>query len=239
MLLKDYYCKQTFQPTFVSILINPFYLIRMELYKSIKILAPELLGTMMDFGCGRKPYKDLCINVRNYIGVDIHNEGHSHDKEDIDIYYDGRHLPFKDEYFDSVFCSEVLEHVFNVPEALCEIFRVMKPGGKLLLTIPFAWIEHEIPNDFGRYTSYGIKNIIEKHGFEIEKFNKTGDFFKAVSQLRILYVHELLYTKNKYFNLLLNIVFIAPLTLWALIISALLPKRYTLYFNNVILAHKR
>lgn len=239
MASHNFYHKLQFQPNALSILINPFYLIRRGLFREIRSLAPALYGTLLDFGCGQKPYKNLCVNATQYIGVDFQNEGHSHEKEDIDIYYDGHHLPFNNEYFDSVFCSEVLEHVFNLDEVLNEIHRVMKPGGKMLLTVPFAWDEHEAPNDFGRYTSYGIKDIMERHGFEIEQFQKTGNFIKVINQLRILYVHYLLYSKNKYINLLINVIFIAPLTVWALFVSAVLPKRYTLYFNNVILARKR
>jgi SAM-dependent methyltransferase len=239
MSLNSFYRKQLYQPVLLSIFINPFYLVRKELYKGVRTLAPELHGIMMDFGCGLKPYKNLFTNIKRYVGIDIKNEGHSHEKEDIDVYYDGHCIPFENEYFDSVFSSEVLEHVFNLSEILQEINRVMKQGGNLLLTVPFSWDEHEIPNDFGRYTSYGIKYILEQHGFEIDRIRKIGHFNEVIGQLRILYLHNLIYTKNKYMNLILNLIFIWPFTMWTLIVSTLLPKKYSFYFGNVILAHKR
>ena len=239
MSLQSFYRRQLFQPTFLSIFINPFYLIRKELYRNLIKLAPELRGVMMDFGCGLKPYKNLFINIDQYIGVDFKSEGHLHEKEDIDVYYDGRHIPFTNGYFDSVLCSEVLEHVFNLNEILQEINRVMKPGAKFLITVPFSWDEHEIPNDFGRYTSYGIKYILEQHGFEIDKSVKIGNFIAVIGQLRIMYLHHLIYTKNKFANLILNLLFIWPFTVWTLIVSLFLPKQYSLYYGNVVLAHKR
>ena len=98
----------------------------------------------MDFGCGTKPYRTF-FQVEEYVGVDFENPGHPHDNEQIDIFYDGKNIPLPDGYFDSVLSSEVFEHVFNIDEVLAEINRVMKSDGKLLITCPFAWNEHEVP----------------------------------------------------------------------------------------------
>ncbi|MBK8311763.1 MAG: class I SAM-dependent methyltransferase [Chitinophagaceae bacterium] len=109
-------------------------------------------------GCGSKPYKSL-FNVNEYVGVDYHGQGHSHENEQIDVFYDGVLLPFPDNYFDSVFSTEVFEHVFNLEEMILEIKRVMKPGAKILVTCPFAIPEHEQPNDYARYSSFGLKHL--------------------------------------------------------------------------------
>ena len=66
-----YYLKQRFFPNFLSLFINPFFLIRKALLKEIKLLAPELTGSILDFGCGAKPYKELFTESSNYIGVDL------------------------------------------------------------------------------------------------------------------------------------------------------------------------
>jgi ubiquinone/menaquinone biosynthesis C-methylase UbiE len=112
---------------------NAYYFIRNALYKKIVEHAPALQGRLMDFGCGSKPYQSLFVNVSEYIGVDYASEGHSHAQENIDVMYDGKKLPFSDEHFDSVFSSEVFEHVFNLEEMIPEIKRVMKRGGKVLI----------------------------------------------------------------------------------------------------------
>ena len=79
----------------------------------------------MDFGCGSKPYHSI-LQVEEYIGVDFHNEGHPHDNEQIDVFYDGEKLPFENSYFDSVLCSEVFEHVFNLDEVLAAFCCILK-----------------------------------------------------------------------------------------------------------------
>jgi SAM-dependent methyltransferase len=236
--LNKYYLSQLFRPTILSVFINPFYFIRKRLYSEIKQKALLLQGEILDLGCGLKPYNKLFTGAKNYIGVDIENPGHDHSKEDIDVYYDGKIIPFNDSHFNGVFFSEVLEHVFE-PEALVkEINRVLQKNGLLLLTTPFAWDEHEIPFDYGRYTTYGLRHLLEKCGFEIIEIKKTGHYTEVIIQYFINYLRMLLYTKNKYVNLLINICFIFPFTLLGIVFSFILPRKQTLYFNNIVLAKK-
>ena len=84
---------------------NQFYFIRRGLYLKIKLYSHELSGKLLDFGCGAKPYEVLFSNVTKYIGLDYEGGGHSHTNEHIDVFYNGRHIPFPNEYFDSVFSS--------------------------------------------------------------------------------------------------------------------------------------
>ena len=109
------------------------YILRKKLLLAINKYSGFMQGKMMDFGCGSKPYKSL-FNVNEYVGVDYQGQGHSHENEQIDVFYDGVSLPFPDNYFDSVFSTEVFEHVFNLEEMILEIKRVMKPGAKILVT---------------------------------------------------------------------------------------------------------
>ena len=57
-------------------------------------------------------------------------------------------------------CNQVLEHVFNPDDFVREIARVLKPGGALLLTVPFVWNEHEQPYDYARYSSFGLRAFL-------------------------------------------------------------------------------
>jgi SAM-dependent methyltransferase len=238
MAIIDIYKKQQFAPSILSIFINPFFIIRKGIYSAIKKEAVNLNGKLLDFGCGAKPYKKLFININEYIGLDIENEGHSHEKEDIDVFYDGKKIPFKNEYFDAVFSSEVFEHIFDIEEVLPEINRVLKLNGQLLVTVPFIWNEHETPNDFGRYTSFGIKHLLKKYSFELVNYKKSGHFAAVIAQLIPLYIYELITTKNKYLNILLNFLFISPFVILGTILSSLMPRNRSLYFNNIILVKK-
>jgi hypothetical protein len=69
-------------------------------------------GKLLDFGCVSKTYKKYFSHTDAYIGLDIEQSGHLHTNEQIDVFYDGKKIPFEENYFDSVFSSEVFEHVF-------------------------------------------------------------------------------------------------------------------------------
>ena len=101
------------QKDFDPSIIHPYYFIRRSLLQKITKLSSHLTGKLMDFGCGSKPYKSL-FKTTEYIGVDYENEGHSHENEQIDVFYDGKTLPFESEYFDSVLCSEVIESIYTM-----------------------------------------------------------------------------------------------------------------------------
>ena len=115
--------KQEFLPSFWGIIINPFYIIRRGLYLGLKNNRQYISKKLLDFGCGNKPYKSI-FNVDEYIGVDIGESGFP-DEKSADIYYDGKNIPFNNNLFDSILCSEVLEHIFNPDEVLSELYRVL------------------------------------------------------------------------------------------------------------------
>ncbi|MFM7912232.1 MAG: hypothetical protein ACKO9W_08600, partial [Bacteroidota bacterium] len=109
---KAWYKAQQFRPRWYSVLINPFYIIRRDLYRTLSGMASEFRGgSMLDFGCGAKPYQHL-FDVKEYIGLDMENPGHPHLTEEVDVFYDGKTIPFEAHRFDYALASEVLEHVF-------------------------------------------------------------------------------------------------------------------------------
>ena len=223
---------------------NPFYFIRRQLLEKVQEYAPQLSGKLLDFGCGSKPYQSLFTNVSEYIGLDYEGEGHSHINENVDFFYDGKKIPFADQTFDSVFSSEVFEHIFNINEILPEINRVLKKGGKILITCPFVWNEHEVPTDYARYTRFAIKHLLEKYGFVILSLDKSGDFATTISQMRMVYVSEHfipsipLLGKSKFFRTSVAPGFYFIMNSWFCFKHWLLPKRKDWYLNNIVLAQK-
>jgi SAM-dependent methyltransferase len=235
--LKKIYQKEQFIPTWLSIFINPLYFLRKSLYKKIYKHRNFMCGNLLDFGCGSKPYEGI-FEVQKYTGLDIESSVHDHKNENIDVFYDGKKIPFKDEYFDSIFSSEVLEHIFNIDEILKELNRVLKKDGHILITLPFIWNEHEEPYDFSRYTSFGIVFLLKNHGFKVVACEKTNNFIEALFQMKCIYLHLYFFPKNKYINFILTVLLIGPVNLLGLIISSIFPRDYSFYNNDVILAKK-
>ncbi|NDC77356.1 MAG: SAM-dependent methyltransferase [Chitinophagia bacterium] len=219
---------------------HPLYLIRSGLYRAIRELAPRLKGRVMDFGCGLKPYRPL-FDVEEYVGVDYRGEGETYEQSVVDVFYDGRTLPFPDDSFDGIFTSEVFEHVFNLPEIVTELHRVLKPGGRLLVTCPFAFGEHEVPTDYARYTSFAMRHMLESAGFRILEQRKTGGGPEVLAQLRIVYWNRYLLSLLQPIPVVRTLARKCFFTLnnaMALVWSRLLPRRQDLYLNNIVLAEK-
>jgi SAM-dependent methyltransferase len=229
--------KERFNPSFLSIFINPLYFARRGLYKGVSLNKRYLNGKLLDFGCGNKPYKGL-FDVQEYIGLDIEESGHSHKNEEIDVYYDGKTIPFPDNHFDSIFSSEVFEHIFNLEEILTELHRVSKPGGHMLITLPFVWDEHETPYDFARYSSFGIVYLLKKSGFEVIAIEKTTNYVETVFQMWNVYISQYIFPSNRFLNVLMTPLFIAPITIIGIFLSKILRENKNFYLNNIVIAKK-
>ena len=227
-----------FRPGLLGLLINPAYLIRTALYKSVSVAATMMKGDILDFGCGSKPYAHLFHGVSSYTGIDIETSGHDHTTSDIDVFFDGQTIPFPDKHFDGIVSFETLEHVFDIDYVVSEFNRVLKKNGQLLVTIPFAWPEHEQPYDFARYTMFGIRSVLEKHDFEVTGIVKTGGFFLALCQLWIEYIRGLIFPANKAVRAFINVTFVFPFTILTMLINFIAPRNDNYYFNLVISARK-
>jgi len=129
-------------------------------------------GRLLDIGCGKKPYRKYFSQVDEYIGVDI--------KGEVDIIADAKSLPVESDSIDAVLCSQVIEHDGEPAKIIAEICRVLKKEGILILTAPQMGRLHGEPNDYYRYTKWGLKYLLEKHGLEIEILESQGGFFQAI-----------------------------------------------------------
>ncbi len=231
--LKNYLLKQLFKPSLISFCINPFFWGRSAIYLSVKKYAHHISGKTIDVGSGSKPYVNLFKNVTEYIGMDIEQSGHKHQSSSIDVFYDGETFPFKDSEIDSLVFFEVLEHVFNPDQFLSEIGRVVKPGGTMVVTIPFIWGEHEQPYDFARYSSFGLKHLFDEHKFEIKEHKKYLSDFRLFPLLVNSYIYTMF---KKFLPGILAWLFILPfifLNNMAGLFLYILPKNEEMYFGNI------
>jgi len=108
-----------------------------------------------------------------------------------DVQADAAYIPFADNSFDVVICSELLEHVPNPPEVLSEVYRVLRPGGLLLICVPFLYQIHGDPYDFGRYTDYYWSFILKKIGYKDVFIEKQGLFWSVLVGTLTAWLYEL------------------------------------------------
>lgn len=140
-------------------------------------MPPE--SRVLDIGAGEAPYRELFVE-QTYVTLDYEDTPHS---GEVDLHGTAEAIPADDDSFDAIVCTQVLEHVPRPQAALREFHRVLRPGGALVATVPFAWEEHETPHDYYRYTRYGIEHLLADVGFgEIDVRPRT-DCFTTLAQL--------------------------------------------------------
>lgn len=133
-------------------------------------------GVVYDLGCGERDYeKEILTVAKKYVGVDWSSTLHNLKADivaDLNLI-----LPVESEVADTVLSFQVLEHLREPQLMLHEAFRILKPGGYMIITVPFQWWVHEAPFDYYRYTPYGLKYLFEKAGFQNVIVEPTSGFF--------------------------------------------------------------
>ncbi len=233
--LKKIYLREIFHPSFLGLFLNPFFISRRGLSNSIKKNSKYINGKILDIGCGSKPYKSF-FKYSEYIGIDLKKNNKSH-QDEVDIIFDGKNIPFEKNTFDSFICSQVFEHVFELKSLLQSIYNVLKPKSRGLITIPFIWDEHEQPYDYGRYTSFGITDILEKSGFKIISINKINNDISIIFQLLTLYIYKII-PNNKYIHLIFGIFFFSIINLLGIFLKYLFPKNNDMFLDLIIIVEK-
>jgi ubiquinone/menaquinone biosynthesis C-methylase UbiE len=127
------------------------------------MLAHRLHGRLLDVGCGSQPYRVLFEQVSSEIVAC----DYSPEVKGIDFHCPADSIPQASESFHSVVSTEVLEHVPFPDKALAEFWRILRPGGHVLLSVPCYWPPHELPYDFFRYPLHGIVALAERAGFRV------------------------------------------------------------------------
>lgn len=136
------------------------------------ITAHASTARTLDIGAQNGPYAAL---FPNRVGLDI-TRGHG-----VRIIGDAQALGIRDDAFPVVLCTEVLEHLPEPQRAIDEMFRVLAPGGTLLLTTRFLFPIHDAPHDYFRFTKYGLRYLLRR--FEILELQEETD---AVGTIAVL-----------------------------------------------------
>ncbi|HEY7057252.1 MAG TPA: methyltransferase domain-containing protein [Vicinamibacterales bacterium] len=159
----------------LDLLLRTYLFIPRKLLRdTVREYGRGLEGRMLDVGCGTQQYRRF-IRCRRYYGIEWDLGKRPPVVADV-----GR-IPFRDHAFDSALCTEVLEHLPEPGRCLQEIHRVVKPGGAVLFTVPMTMYTHSEPHDFYRYTEYGLRYLLEKHGFEIVALRRLGGLVSVIA----------------------------------------------------------
>ena len=173
---EDKSIKNLFRTNFIS---------RQPIYAFLKNKSSDMKGTIVDFGCGNMPYRDLFINAEHYIGLDVDTAKTYGFNANGITYYDGKNIPFDDESVDCIISMQVFEHIEDLEYTLKEIRRVLYPGGVLCFTCPMVYPIHYMPYDFRRFTNYGIMAMLERHGFNNIEISGSNRMIDTVRYLKI------------------------------------------------------
>ncbi len=159
--------------------------------RELKRCASQYMkGEMIDIGCGTKPYEAMFAPyISSHVGLD--HEITQHDKSNIDLYGTAYEIPAEGNKVESAVCNAVLEHLEEPYDAIAECYRVLKPGGMGIYSVPFIWHVHEAPRDFYRYSKYGLEYLFNKAGFEIVELNALSGFWVTFGQLFTYNVYRL------------------------------------------------
>jgi SAM-dependent methyltransferase len=111
----------------------------------------DVRGVVLDLGAGLRPFANLIPG--DVIALD------HRPRPDLDLLGDAHHLPFRDACIDAIVCTEVFEHLLDPTAAAGELIRILKPGGRLVLTTRFCFPLHDRPADYWRFTSYTLARL--------------------------------------------------------------------------------
>lgn len=139
-----------------------------------------LVGCLYDLGSGESPYRDFFLNhVDKYVAVDWTSS--LHDTQANIVADLNNPLEIESEVADVIVCLSVLEHLHSPDVALAEAFRILKPGGSILIQVPWQWKIHEAPHDFFRYTPFGFEYLMSQCGFSNILVCPQGGFFTMMA----------------------------------------------------------
>jgi SAM-dependent methyltransferase len=135
-------------------------------WRDLRPLLASARGDVLDVGSGAQPYRPLLPKETRYRAIDVAlaREAFGYEMPDTE-YYEGERWPVPDAAVDVVLATETLEHVPEPAGFLAEARRVLRPGGRIVLTVPFAARWHYIPHDYWRFTPSSLRDLLEAAGF--------------------------------------------------------------------------
>jgi SAM-dependent methyltransferase len=149
-------------------------------FRTLRRLAARYLsGVVLDAGAGRLTHRSILEPLaKRYVSADLQAE-----RAGLDVMCDLGRAPFRTDTFDAAVCSQVLEHTTHPRAVLSELWRCLKPGGVLIVTVPHISYLHGEPHDYFRYTKYGLDAMLRGAHFEPVLIEESGGLVAFLASL--------------------------------------------------------
>ncbi len=217
-------------------ILNFKYLSTYQIYPDIKKELSLLSGDVVDFGCGDKPYKKWFKSTDRYVGVDMF------DYEDVDVLVKDGKINLEDESFDVALSTQVFEHTESL-DYLSELYRVLKTGGKIVITVPFLYHVHE-DRDHRRFTDQGLSQVMKDYGFKVKNLKVQGGIGSTMTILFTSFIDASIRSMSKFFKIVLSPLIIIWYILFVPILNVFgyffdkVDKTNRFYNNIIVVASK-
>jgi len=209
------------------------YLTTYKIYPAIREHAAGLQGNILDFGCGKKPYRDWFTSASSYRGIDIYPGEH------VDDLLTSKTLPYKDDSFDHAFSNQVFEHMDSL-SYISELARVTKEGGSLVVLMPFLYHEHE-DIDHRRFTAMGLTHALETRGFTVLEHGKLGGIGSTSVLLMSYFIDDFVKSRKGILCTIIKPLFLVwyvlmpAINCWGMLMDKL-DKSGKFYNNQIVIA---
>lgn len=143
----------------------------LSLYRSLRAAAhANLRGRLLDAGAGRMAYRGMLEAIASsYESLDVADPSGR-----MDHIADLQNTGLPDAQYDAIFCTQVLQHLPEPARAVAEMARMLKPGGRAVISVPhLVWLHNE-PHDYWRFTQYGMQHLCERAGLRVLSAEKVG-----------------------------------------------------------------
>lgn len=238
--LKLIYDRQYFFPDwFIGVWINPFFIIRRRIILGIKELSTEFIGgKLLDIGSKSNPYRSL-FSVDEYVSFDLYKSASNIGLSGVNWFDSVSKIPSDDKEFDWVFSCEMFEYDFDLNLFLDEIHRVLCDGGKIAFKCPFIWDERAPPYDYSKYSAFTIRNLLERHDFEVVRFIKSANYFETIMQQLSSYIAQYCLPRNSYIRIIMYPICVSPFNIMGCFLGRFLPENRSAYQYNFVVARKK
>jgi SAM-dependent methyltransferase len=158
------------------------YIVLSQLNEWVATCAASVAkGVLLDYGCGGQPYKLVFEPyITKYIGADVTAASGIVLDIELDV---NRQAPLPNESVDTILSTQVLEHVSDFQSYLADCARLLRPSGRLIISVPMQWRHHEVPYDYWRFTKYGLIRSLESAGFGIVDLRPCGGVYSLLGQI--------------------------------------------------------